>query len=142
MQLSTITSCSTFALSVTDRELLIGTTAAVVAGVDKSNPGSPLAGDPTFRKAVGLVADEAWGVVYVDTPRMFTAAVELQKYKDSLLPTRPANAIALAIVKVFTSGIDSENLETVRRLKSYQAPNIFTLTNTPEGIHIMHARVR
>ena len=130
------------ALTVTDRELLIGTCAAIEAAIPNPRSRAALADNPTFKQATALVASEAWGVVYVDTPRMYAAILELHKYKDSLVPTQPANALALAIVNTFTSEFVGTDPAVIERLKSYQNPNIFTLTSTPEGIQIMHARVK
>lgn len=130
-----------FSLASTNDALIIGTTNAVDTALQTPTPVKSLAADPTFQRAAALAASEAWGVVYVDSRRVFEAAIELAKNKDASTTTQPANLIALGIVEAFTNGIEENELDTVRRLAAYQAPSIITLTTTPAGIRIVQVQL-
>lgn len=128
-----------FSLAPTDNALVVGTTDAVEAALQVPASQESLAADPAFKRAAALVPPEAWGVFYVDSRRMFEAALEMAKNKDALLAaqfTDFATMIALQIVERLTVGIDPDRIDAGRRVSKYLAPSIFTVATTPDGIRI------
>jgi len=128
-----------FSLAPTDQAIIAGTTNAVEAALETPVPARNLAADPGFKRAAALAPREAWGLVYVDSRRMFEAALEMAKNRAALMATQftnPANTIALSIVEAFTMGIDEDQLDAARQLARYQAPTIITVATTPDGIRL------
>jgi hypothetical protein len=134
-----------FSLAPTDKAIIAGTTNAVDAGLQAPDPGQSLAADPGFQRATALAPREAWGVLYVDSRRLFETAFEMAKNKDALTAgqvANPANLIALGIVEAFTMSIDDNQIDAARQLAKYQAPSIITVATTPDGIRLTQIQLR
>jgi hypothetical protein len=134
-----------FSLAPTDQVVVTGTTSVVEAALETTLPERGLAADAAFKRAAALAPHEAWGVVYVDSRRMFEAALEMARNRDALTAaqfTSPANMIALGIVEAFTTNIDKDHIDAARELARYQAPRIITMATTAEGIRLTQIQLR
>ncbi|MFQ5806925.1 MAG: hypothetical protein ACE5I3_10790 [Phycisphaerae bacterium] len=128
-----------FSVAPTDNAIIAGTTDAVDAALQMPVPEESLAAEPEFKRAAALAPREAWGVLYVDSRRMFEAALEMVKNKDALVAARfmnPASFIPLRIVEAFTAGVGEDQIDATRHLSKYQAPSIVTVATTPDGIRM------
>lgn len=120
-----------------EQVLVVGTSAAVDETLQGVSSSGSLAADPRFQQAAALVPAEAWGVLYVDSRRVYEAALELSKNKAALMGTQlqnPANVIALKMAEAFASDGDEDQSEAARQTAKYLAPSIYTATTTPDGI--------
>ncbi len=134
-----------FSLAPTDQAIIAGTTNAVEEALEMPPPERSLAADAAFKQAAALAPREAWGLLYVDSRRMFEAALEMTRNRDALTAaqfTNPANLIALGIVGAFTVNIDKDQIDAARQLAKYQAPRIITVATTPEGIRLTQIQLR
>lgn len=132
-------------LAVADDALLGGSTPAVESALRAPSPEHSLARSSGFKAAAALAPKEAWATFYVDSKKMYEAALEMARDKGALRAaqfTNPANLIALQIVESMTMGIEEGKLDAARRLSKYQAPSIFTVTTTPEGIRAVQIQLK
>jgi len=128
-----------FSLAPTEDTLIAGTTNAVETALHHPVATDSLATTPAFRKAAALVPPEAWCVIYVDSPRIFEAALEMAAHKAELRASQfanPASIIALQIAENFSKGIDPDQIDAARQLARYQTPSILTIATTPAGVHL------
>jgi hypothetical protein len=149
-----------FSLAPTDDAILVGTTNAVDAALQTPAPQESLAADALFKRAAALGPSEAWGVLYMDSRRMFEAALEMAKNKEALVASQfsnpasmfallltelftagideefsnPASMFALLLTELFTAGIDEDRIDAAGRLARYQGSTLITVATTPEGI--------
>ena len=134
-----------FALAPTNDELLIGSISAVESRMQGNAGGTPLVDDPAFQSVAKHVPKEAWLTIYVDSARMYEAALELAKQRDAIAAMAMTNAgamMALQIAEQFTAGVDEKNIEDAQRLLQYQAQAIVTFSTTPDGILMTQVQSR
>lgn len=128
-----------FTLAPADDAVIFGTSDAVDAAFQKPAPEESLAADEAFKRAAALVPPAAWCLVYVDSRRMFEAALEMAKNKDALMATQLTNLtnmLALQIVEGLTAGIAEDQLDAAQPISKYLAQTIFTVATTPEGVRL------
>ena len=133
-----------FSITATPDALVAGTPGVVEAAMEKAAESAPsLAESARFRQAAQFVPPEAWGVVYVDTGRMFEAAIELARNQDTLQVgkmTSLANLITLSMVEALTQGL-AEDEAACRRMLLYQAPSITTVSTEPDGLRLVQVQL-
>ena len=132
-----------FSITATDDLILAGTTGVVESALRGSRTEPGLAENPLFRKAVQFVPQEAWGVLYVDSRRMFEAAIELGRNRDTLRAgkmTNLANLITLSMVEALTRGL-ADDEAACQRMLLYQAPSITTVSTEPDGLRLVQIQL-
>lgn len=132
-------------LAVTDSAVLAGVTAALESTLRSPSAENSLSNTADFKTAAALAPKEAWATIYVDSKKMYEAALAMARDKDALRAaqfTNPASIIALQIVEALTMGIEEGDLDAARRLMKYQAPAILTVATTPEGIRLTQIQLK
>ncbi|QOJ14240.1 MAG: hypothetical protein HRU75_06150 [Planctomycetia bacterium] len=126
-------------MAVLSDQFIAGNTAAVESAAGAAG-GEGIASDATFKDAARHVPSEAWGVFYVDSRRMWDAMIGFSEKKEELQSTGGMDAgagVAMLFAGLFEGQIKTGKLEEARKLAKYQAPQIFTLTTTPEGVRLV-----
>ena len=122
-----------------DESTVICSSDTMAAMLPAAGASGQRAGPAGFERAAALAPQQAGGVLYVDSRRLFETALELFKVRDTLFPALlmdPANVIAVELVEVFTRGLDAADADAARDICKYLAPSIITVSTTPEGIRL------
>lgn len=99
--------------------------------------------DESFKKLVGLMPDKAWLLVYADSRRMMEALAGLLPERQTL-----ETAMMTDIGAAFTTGMlyntfgDQTDAAKARKMIQYSAASMFTLSTTPDGLHLRAVQLK
>ncbi len=132
-------------LAPTGDAFLLGNTPAVEARL-QGPPGGTLAEDVAFQRAARLVPREAWLTLYIDSYRLYEAALGLARHRaamEDMLFTNPAAIMSVSMLDSLTGGeVSEEKVEAARRLLKYQSPSLMTVTTTTDGIRLTSIQLK
>ncbi len=134
-----------FSLTANNDAVILGTTAAVDRALQPGRKSENLATRAAFRKLTELAPAEAWGVVYIDSRRMYEGALELARNKDALMAAQfsnPAAMMTAQLVESLTAGIKPDEIDRAKALLKYQASTILTIATTPDGLRLTNIQLR
>jgi len=132
-------------IAATDDAIVAGTTNTVDVMLQTAAPEQSLAASATFKRAAALAPAEAWGVVYVDSRRLYEAVIELAKNKEALMAAQfsnPISMLALQMVETYAGDADAQQLDAIKNLAKYQAATLMTAETTPDGIKFTQIQLK
>lgn len=124
-------------LAVTSDTAYFGTAASIDTAI-QGGEGASIAGDAEFKRCLEVAPKEAWLVFYANAARMYEAAAELSKYKDSMMQQGMTGNVGAAIGYGILQGLVGESekpdLDTLKKMGEIQSSGIATVATTPDGI--------
>lgn len=134
------------ALAVQGGTLRFGTTGAVEASLRSAADGAATTGAPgAFASLAAHCPPQAWGVLFVDAPRLHEAAVELAANRSAWQAawmSRPLAWLGASAGEALVGGFDAESLPAARRVSRQRSAWMTTATTTAEGVHFVYVQLR
>lgn len=125
------------ALGAANDAVVIGTGRTVEALLRGDDSGTSLADAAPFRRAAAQLPDDASGVIFADSRRLFEGALALAKQRDQITANamvNPAAMIALQMAEGMTATIKDDQLDQAHQLLKYQTAGLLTVRTTSDGI--------
>ncbi|MGE3182894.1 MAG: hypothetical protein AB7N71_14780, partial [Phycisphaerae bacterium] len=122
--------------TATSDRFMIGSAPAIDSALS-GTPNRPLNETSSFRTVAKAVPEDSWMTVFIETPTLYRALLAYQKHKEALTanPMDVAKGLVAGLIEGFQGELPDDPA-MVERLIRYQAPSIFTLSTTTEGIRI------
>lgn len=119
-------------VTATSDQLLIGNTPAVEAALEAGDAAAPLSETDAWRRVARHVPEEAWLVFYMDSRKLFEAALDYYDKRDSVPPTD----VGMMMAGGLTAGLDESGVQTMRKVLKYQGVGVVTVATTKEGVRV------